>query len=68
MNHSLIYVAAYQKCSGTCLRTVLPGDIFSVGHMAVFVRLLLNMAHPQTGRIPPHDESAPEEYHKHEMN
>lgn len=67
MNYN-IYVATYQKCSGTCLHSLLPGDIFSVGHMSVFVWLFLNMAHPQTGQTPPHDEFAPEKYHKHEMN
>lgn len=53
-------VAIYQRCSGTCLHSLFPGDILSVGHMVVFVWLLLNTAHLRTGRTPPHGESAPE--------
>lgn len=57
-------------CNGTCFHSLFPGDIFSAGHMVVFVWLLLNMAHPQTGRTPPHGESAPEKTidPKHELN
>lgn len=61
----MIHVATYQKYSGTCFHSLFPGDNFSVGHMAVFVWLLLDIAIPQTGHTHPRDESSPEKCHKH---
>lgn len=64
--HVSIYVTTYQMCSGICLHSSSPGDILCVGRMAVFARLPLNTADPQTGRTPPHAESAPKDGDNHQ--
>lgn len=54
-----VYTAIYQSCSETCLHSLLPVDIFSVGHMFVFEWPLLSTAHRQTGQTLPRVEFVP---------